>query len=100
MQATFSVSKTPDPRSATASKYGAWLGFSSFSSSGTETTRGRSRLLYCMTSGIFSVASPCSERLSCMFIRLSTFASNRSIWESATKTMPSTPLRISFRLAL
>ncbi len=35
-----------------------------------------------------------------MFIRLSTFASKRSICESATKTMPSTPFKISFRLAL
>jgi len=38
--------------------------------------------------------------LSYRFCIDSTFASMRSIWLSATNTMPSTPFRISFRLAL
>src|SRR5882672_398060 len=68
LQATLSVSNTPVPRSATASKYGALRGFSSRSRSSMGTTRGRSRLLYCMTKGIFSIARSCSVRLSSMFM--------------------------------
>lgn len=46
LDTSFRVSKTPVPFMATASKIGAFLLLSALSISGTDTTLGRSRLLY------------------------------------------------------
>jgi hypothetical protein len=94
-----SVSKTPMPVRATASWCGAPFGLSAASSSSSELTSGRSRLLYWMHHGIASRSTFCSARFVRRFSMLSMFASKRPSCESATKITASERLRMSLRLA-
>src|SRR5262249_9350168 len=76
----FSVSNTPMPFGATASKLGTLVGFSASSSSGSGIAFGRSRLLYWTTYGNLSRSYPCSCRFERRFSSDSMFASMRSSW--------------------
>src|SRR4029079_16349319 len=62
LEIAFSVSNTPTPCSAAASKWRAPSGLSSFSSASTGRMFRMSRLLYWKTIGTCSVVSPSSER--------------------------------------
>src|SRR5262249_16931802 len=61
---------------------------------------GKSRLLNCKTYGISAKFSLSVRRFSSKFVKLSTFSCIFSYCESATNTMPSTPLSTSWRVVL
>src|SRR5207253_2177701 len=88
-----SVSKTPVPCKASALKLGTprKLRASSRSAGERISSRGKSCLLYCSTSGIVRMSTPCSSRLLCRFCRLSRFSSSWRAWLSPTNTTPSAP---------
>src|SRR6185436_12173305 len=96
------VSNTPWPWSASAGKLGTLRKLSASSSSAGVriSSRGRSRLLYCMTTGTVRMSMPCSSRLLCRFWRLSMFSSSWRAWLSPTNTTPSAPCNTRRRVAL
>src|SRR5690242_6458104 len=98
----FSVSNTPRPCSASAPKLGTARKLSASSRSAGErmSSRGRSCLLYCSTSGMVRMSTPCSSRLLCRFWRLSRFSSSWRAWLSPTNTTPSAPCSTRRRVAL
>jgi hypothetical protein len=101
LEIALSVSKTPGPFVAEASYHSidrSW--FRAAFNSSTERMLPRSRLLYWKTRGSVSSPIPISARFSRRFFRLSRFGSAIGRCESATKTMPSTPFRTSFRVVL
>jgi hypothetical protein len=61
---------------------------------------GRSRLLYWITTGIASKASPFAARFSLRDCQLSRFFGRSVHWESATNTIPSAPLSTTRRVSL
>ena len=94
-----SVSRTPSPRTATASSHGARRRLSAAVSSSTDATSGRSRLLYWKTRGIVAGSSPFADRLPFISWRLATFSWSRSAAEFATNTTASAPRVTSRRVA-
>ena len=95
------VVSTLVPCVAEASKLRKRFGrlFSTCSMYSTEATLGRSRLLYCSTSGMRSMDWPFNRRLASSAAKASRFSRWRSIWESATKTMPSACFSTIWKLA-
>ena len=97
-----SVSNTPSHLWAEAEKAGACvsrlLSRNSMYSSGAAL--GKSRLLYCRMQGMSVMLMLRVLRFSSRLEKLLTFSSIFSYWESATKTMPSTPRRTSWRVVL
>lgn len=94
------VANTPNPSAATASKLGTARRFKSRSIRSSDIAVERSRLLYCKIQGTESRLRLYSARLSIIFCSDSRFSLCLMASESATKTIPSAPLRISFLLAL
>jgi hypothetical protein len=97
---SFSVSKTPTPWMAAASKNGAPPGLRAFCSAATGRMLRRSRLLYWNAIGSERGSSPSSSRFCLRFESDSSFGSAAGAWLSATNTRPSTPFRTSRRVAL
>jgi hypothetical protein len=96
----FSVSKTPTPCRAAASKCGQRVGLRFSCSSSTGRMLRMSRLLYWKMTGVCSIDIPSSARFARRLFTDSMFASSMAAWLSATKTTPSTPLSTSLRVAL
>ncbi len=93
----FSVSSTPVPLKATASKQGRLRGLRRALSTETGSAVGRSRLLYWMTCGMVGSIS-LTSRFCRRLRRLSAFASSIAAWLSATNTTASQPFRTMRRV--
>ncbi len=96
----FSVSNTPTPCRAAASKKGAPPGFSASFSTSTGWMFRMSRLLNWKTTGTWSTDNPSSARFTLRLFSDSMLVSSAATWLSATKTTPSTPFSTSLRVAL
>jgi hypothetical protein len=97
---SLSVSKTPMPVNAEASTCGQLPRLRAAFISSTDRMSGRSRLLNWRTMGSVSRVSPISLMFSSRLRNESTLACSIGFWESATNTMPSTPLSTSLRVVL
>ncbi len=97
---SLNVSVTPRPAEATASTNGYDDSPSASCIASTARMSPRSRLLYWMTTGIFSNEMSFDFRLSFRFCQLSRFFGSIVHCESATKTTPSTPLSTTRRVSL
>ena len=93
------VSRTPSPLLATAANSSARRSLSARERSAIGITCGRSRLLYCSTSGMRRGSSRCASRLAVISWKLCWVSCQRSVAELATNTIPSTPRRMMRRLA-
>ncbi len=96
----FSVSSTPTPFTATASKNGKPRGFMRSFRISMGSAFGRSRLLYWRTIGISSGSISLASRFSRRFSKLSRSASSIASWLSATNTTQSAPFSTMRRVAL
>ena len=95
-----SVSKTPTPCRAAASKNGAPAGFRASFKTSTGWMLRMSLLLNWKTIGRSSSDRPSSAMLALRLASDSMFVSSAATWLSATNTTPSTPFKTSFRVAL
>ncbi len=100
LEISLSVSKTPMPVKAEASTCDQPPRLRAAFISSTGRMSGRSRLLNWRTIGRVSRDSPISAMFSSRLRNDSMLACSIGRWESATNTMPSTPLSTSLRVVL
>ena len=100
LEISLKVSVTPRPALATASTNGYAERPRASCIASIARMSARSRLLYWMTTGIFSKEISLDLRLSFRFCQLSRFFGSIVHCESATKTIPSTPFNTTRRVSL